>query len=252
MNSSTWHFPNRRCGKRDQITYSDERIAGGEGEHGDKKRRKVPPMDEFATYDMQWAYSDKTEIGEQKLFYRNENWVLLEKTNDGFIELGTYSEKHRNIVSKEIKAYNEELYEQRNGQRGKVEAIRESVMLYETDGRNDTRYSSDVGRQLNSDERAGSLYQGESYSDRSTSDESGKRDNRGEVESKYSSPEEAKASGKVSDAKFSIEFADDIANKQRQFAANGLSRISSEELEKAIGDTAHMVNEMKPYYAINL
>ena len=65
--------------------------------------------------------------------------------------------------------------------------------------------------------------------------------------SKYSSPEEAKASGSVSDAKFSIEFADDIANKQRQFAADGLSRISSEELEKAIADTAHMVNEMKPY-----
>jgi hypothetical protein len=72
------------------------------------------------------------------------------------------------------------------------------------------------------------------------------------VTEKFSSPEEAKASGKVSDAKFSIEFADDIANKQRQFAADGLSRISSEELEKAIADTAHMVNEMKPYYAINL
>ena len=68
-----------------------------------------------------------------------------------------------------------------------------------------------------------------------------------EVGSKYSSPEEAKASGKVSDAKFSIEFADDIANKQRKFVADGLSRISSEELEQAIQDTAHMVNEMKPY-----
>ena len=67
------------------------------------------------------------------------------------------------------------------------------------------------------------------------------------ITDEYSSPEEAKASGKVSDAKFSIEFADDIANKQRQFAADGLSRISAEELEKAIADTAHMVNEMKPY-----
>ena len=72
-------------------------------------------------------------------------------------------------------------------------------------------------------------------------------DDGNEISRKYSSPEEAKASGKVSDAKFSIEFADDIANKQRQFAADGLSRISSEELEKAIADTAHMVNEMKPY-----
>lgn len=72
-------------------------------------------------------------------------------------------------------------------------------------------------------------------------------DDGNEVSRKYSSPEEAKTSGKVSDAKFSIEFADDIANKQRQFAADGLSRISSEELEKAIADTAHMVSEMKPY-----
>ena len=60
-------------------------------------------------------------------------------------------------------------------------------------------------------------------------------------------PEEAKESGKISDAKFSIEFADDIANKQRKYAEDGLSRISSEELEKAIADTAHMVKEMKPY-----
>lgn len=72
-------------------------------------------------------------------------------------------------------------------------------------------------------------------------------DDGNEISRKYSSPEEAKASGKVSDAKFSIEFADDIANKQRQFSADGLSRISSEELEKAIADTAYMVNEMKPY-----
>ena len=79
------------------------------------------------------------------------------------------------------------------------------------------------------------------------SDSNGNSRITGETESKYSSPEEAKASGKVSDAKFSIEFADDIANKQRKYAADGLSRISSEELEKAIADTAHMVNEMKPY-----
>ena len=67
-----------------------------------------------------------------------------------------------------------------------------------------------------------------------------------EIGSKYASPEEAKVSGKVSDAKFSIEFADNIANNQRKFVADGLSRISGEELEKAIADTAHMVQEMKP------
>ena len=69
----------------------------------------------------------------------------------------------------------------------------------------------------------------------------------GKSSREFSSPEEAKESGKVGDAKFSIEFADDIADKQRKYAADGLSRISSEELEQAIADTAHMVNEMKPY-----
>ena len=68
-----------------------------------------------------------------------------------------------------------------------------------------------------------------------------------ELDSGYATPEEAKESGKVSDAKFSIEFADKIADNQRKYAADGLSRISSEEIEKAIADTAHMVNEMKPY-----
>ena len=49
---------------------------------------------------------------------------------------------------------------------------------------------------------------------------------------KFSSPDEAKMSGEVSDAKFSIEFADDIADKQRKYEADGLSMISAEELKK--------------------
>lgn len=69
----------------------------------------------------------------------------------------------------------------------------------------------------------------------------------GKASLEFSSPEEAKESGKISDARFSIEFADDIANRQRAEVVKGLSRISSEELEKAISDTARMVNEMKPY-----
>ena len=64
-------------------------------------------------------------------------------------------------------------------------------------------------------------------------------DKRGLIE-RYSSPKEAKESGKVSDAKFSIEFADDIADKQRKYAEDGLSRISAEELEQAIADTDHI------------
>ena len=48
-------------------------------------------------------------------------------------------------------------------------------------------------------------------------------DNRG-LTSKYASPAEAKDSGKVSDAKFSIESADSIAKNQRKFANERLSR----------------------------
>lgn len=76
---------------------------------------------------------------------------------------------------------------------------------------------------------------------------SAKKVSEGKASIEFSSPEEAKVSGKISDANFSIEFADAIANNQRKYAEDGLLRISSEELEKAIADTAHMVNEMKPY-----
>lgn len=85
----------------------------------------------------------------------------------------------------------------------------------------------------------------ETFSDISISQKSKKSNSFDEK--KYSSPEEAKDSGKVSDAQFSLEFADSIAEKQRRIVSDGLSKISSEELEQAIADTAHMVNEMKPY-----
>ena len=202
-----------------------------------KRRPKVPPMSYFATDAMQWAYSVGTEIGERKFFYRDGKYVLIEKSDDGFVELGSYTNAQRKEIIKEIEEYNE--------------AIREDlytcIMRHEAVGEHDMRDNGNDERRQVGDGRVGSLHQGESDGNRSTSDEGGEHDNRSEVSSKYSSPEEAKASGKVSDAKFSIEFADDIANKQRQFAADGLSRISSEELERAIADTAHMVNEMKPY-----
>lgn len=68
-----------------------------------------------------------------------------------------------------------------------------------------------------------------------------------ELDSGYSTPEEAKESGKVSDAKFSIEFAPKIADNQRAYLEKGGARISSVELEKAISDTARMVDKMIPY-----
>ena len=105
---------------------------------------------------------------------------------------------------------------------------------------------SDLGRNLRR-ELGGELQTDTRESENQQVGVSRADENKRGISSKYSSPEEAKVSGKVSDAKFSIEFADNIANNQRKFVADGLSRISAKELEKAIADTAHMVNEMKPY-----
>ena len=60
-------------------------------------------------------------------------------------------------------------------------------------------------------------------------------------------PKEAQVSGEISDANFSIEFAEDIAENQRAYVDRGNAAISAEELEKAIADTAKMVEAMKPY-----
>lgn len=75
----------------------------------------------------------------------------------------------------------------------------------------------------------------------------GSPESEGKASKEFSSPEEAKESGKISDARFSIDFSGDIANKQRAYLNNGGARISSVELEKAIADTARMVDKMKPY-----
>jgi hypothetical protein len=60
-------------------------------------------------------------------------------------------------------------------------------------------------------------------------------------------PKEAQVSGEISDANFSIEFAEDIAENQRAYVDRGNAAISAEELDKAIDVTAKMVEAMKPY-----
>lgn len=55
--------------------------------------------DEFNTLAIQWAYSNKTNVGDTKVFNKNgKNYVLIEATEDGYIEIasGNY-EKVRNI-----------------------------------------------------------------------------------------------------------------------------------------------------------
>ena len=49
-------------------------------------------------------------------------------SDDGFVEMGTYTYSQYDLVDKEITKYNEELSEHRNSQRRKIEAIRESIM----------------------------------------------------------------------------------------------------------------------------
>ena len=137
-----------------------------------KKKSKVPPVDEFATNAMIWAYSTKTDIGEQKIFYRKNKWVLLEKTNDGFIELGQYNSNHYDFINEEVNKHNEELYNS-----GIDERIYNSIMRYENLGINDSwNYGNDVGQQT-SNGRAGEIHQEQSESN-------GSRDNKGSKQNK--------------------------------------------------------------------
>mgnify|MGYP003291796321 CR=1 FL=1 len=136
------------------------------------RRRKVPPTDEYATYAMIWAHSDKTIIGEQKFFHKNGKWVLLEKSDDGFVEMGAYTNKQRQLFSEEIRRYNEELHNGRSD-----ESIRESVMLYKDIGSGNSRdWRNDVGQQTGNG-RVGGLYRGESESNRGADYEKSESDN---------------------------------------------------------------------------
>ena len=152
--------------------------------------RKVPPTDEYATYAMQWAYSDKTAVGEQKLFYRKGKWVLLEKSDDGFVEMGSYSDKQRKIIAEELKNYNEELYEQRTGERAKAESLRENIVLFRSTGTGDSRDNINGLRGSPSDERIGELYREESEGNRSGDYKAGEHDNRGQVKYSYKTDQE--------------------------------------------------------------
>lgn len=122
---------------------------------------------------MIWAHSDKTAVGEQKLFYRKGKWILVEKSNDGFVELESYVPKQRNIISKEIETYNAEL---RN--RGRIESIRESSLQYRNIRDGYSRNSGNVVEQQSGNGQSGTLYRGKSESDGSGDYQSGESGNR--------------------------------------------------------------------------
>lgn len=57
----------------------------------------------------------------------------------------------------------------------------------------------------------------------------------------------ARISGEVSDARFSLQFSDHIAENQRKFVLTNNVALSQDELELAIEQTAHMVDIMSKY-----
>lgn len=57
----------------------------------------------------------------------------------------------------------------------------------------------------------------------------------------------ARLSGEVSDARFSLQFADHIADNQRRFILSNNVALTQDELERAIDQTAHMVELMSRY-----
>ena len=57
----------------------------------------------------------------------------------------------------------------------------------------------------------------------------------------------ARLSGEVSDARFSLQFADHIADNQRRFVLSNNVALTQDELERAIEQTAHMVEVMSRY-----
>ncbi len=140
-----------------------------------KRYNKRAYINGFETNAMIWAHSDKTYIGEQKLFYRKGKWVLLEKSDDGFVELASYTEKQRSEIAKEIEEYNENIRED----------LFTCIMRHETIGGHDIRDNGDDGWKQTGNRRSGGVYQEESQSNRIGSDQIGEYDIRGNEKIKF-------------------------------------------------------------------
>ena len=161
-----------QLGKVDDDTVQEQSRSYLDEDKPKRYNRKVPPMNDFSTNAMQWAYSVNTDIGEQKMFYRKGKWVLLEKSDDGFVEMGTYSAERYDFINKEINRHNEELHD-----RGIDERVYRSALRYESIGSDNSRDNrNDVGQQTG-DGRVGTVHQGESESNRGRDNEASKSDN---------------------------------------------------------------------------
>ena len=98
---------------------------------------------------MRWSHSDKTAIGEQNFFNKNGKYVLVEKTEDGYVEWGSFTNKERIILLKEIEIANEFI---RNSIETTREGLRQDLSTYETLTGSDLRYNGNAEWQRDSDD----------------------------------------------------------------------------------------------------
>lgn len=140
--------------------FADALAASGTGYyHGKENARKAAQkqeskrFNEFNTLAMQWAFSDKTEIGEQTVRFRGDKAVLIEKTDNGYVEVLTKSgDNYRNLWSK--------AYEQ--NERIRNNSVYESATSYETERRNGNNDNGIDGRRDGQGGRDGRVYQEQS------------------------------------------------------------------------------------------
>ena len=135
-----------------------------------KYNRNRIPYNSFATEAMKWAHSDRTIIGEQKFFYKKGKWVLIEKSDDGYIEMGAFTDRERDIYAREIEIANEAIRDSIERTR---EGLREDISAYASLTGSDLRYNGDVERQRIGNDRSGGIYQSTSGSNGITDNQSG-------------------------------------------------------------------------------
>ena len=132
----------------------------------------------FATEAMKWAHSDRTIIGEQKFFSKNDKWVLLEKSDDGFVEMGSYTNKQRIVIKEEVNLHNEQL---RNSTETAREIVREDIERYGRIVGSDLRYNGNAEWQRAGDDRGSSVHQGKSESNGVADNQGGESGGRSEI-----------------------------------------------------------------------
>ena len=106
---------------------------------GSNRYNRSAYPDEFATNAMIWARSDKTIVGEQRFFHRGNGYVLVEKTEDDFIEVGKYAHRQRLKLLTEVIERNEEIHNRRRDGtiRNRVDgyrAVKDEYSRYFADG----------------------------------------------------------------------------------------------------------------------